>query len=121
MLKIEADISEVIEFGKQAGLSLGDVSKATRKAAAPIVTAAKAAAPVKSGRLRRSIRPVSSKFTVRVRAGGTKTVRYAGPAHWGVTGVGGPRFLTRAADSTLPAVLAILDREINDQIGNLAK
>lgn len=55
---------------------------AGKEAAKPVMEDAKAEAPVRSGRLKDSIRLASLKKSVQVRAG-SKRIPYANPIHWG--------------------------------------
>ena len=70
---------------RQAGDDLQDLSKAHREAAEIAAKASSALAPVKSGRLRDTIRAAGTKTAGIVRAGNNRSsgVPYAGPIHWG--------------------------------------
>lgn len=67
---------------RQAGDDLQDLTKAHREAAEIAARASSALAPVKSGRLRDTIRAAGTKTAGVVRAGFAR-VPYAGPIHWG--------------------------------------
>lgn len=69
---------------RQAGDDLQDLSKAHREAAEIAAKASSALAPVRSGRLRDTIRAAGTKTAGIVRAG-FKRIPYAGPIHWGWT------------------------------------
>lgn len=67
---------------KQAGDDLQDLTAAHREAAEIAARASSALAPVKSGRLRDTIRAAGTKTAGIIRAGFAR-VPYAGPIHWG--------------------------------------
>jgi hypothetical protein len=107
------------------------LNEASRKALAPMLTAARANAPVRSGALKRSLaikrRPRSSKIApvhvigprVDFQAGDERPIKYAhivefgrAPNADGQGGLSGTRFLTRAFEATADAALQILKSEL---------
>lgn len=66
---------------------LDDLKEAHAKVAAIVATAARAAAPVRTGKLAESIRPNAGQRYARVSVGNNRKsksgIPYAGPIHWG--------------------------------------
>jgi hypothetical protein len=66
---------------------LDDLKQAHLKVARIVASAAKAAAPVRSGKLAESVRPNAAQRYARVSIGNNRTTKkgipYAGPIHWG--------------------------------------
>lgn len=85
----------------------GMVEAGTR-AAKIVADKARLEAPVRSGALRQSIRPVRKQGGVAVRAGGSLGVPYAKPVHFGYRTLDykGNRFMFRAADATVDKAAA---------------
>lgn len=77
---------------------LDDLKTAHQKVARVVAEAARAAAPVRSGKLAGTIRPNAGQRYARVSVGNNRTtasgVRYAGPIHWGWP-VGSPKLPAR--------------------------
>jgi HK97 gp10 family phage protein len=67
---------------KKLSGDLGELKEAHRTVAEKVADRARATAPVRTGRLRDSVRPGATKTKAVVRAGGAR-VPYAGPIHWG--------------------------------------
>jgi hypothetical protein len=67
---------------KAAGVSVQDLKAAHREIAERVVTEAQRRAPVRTGRLKASLRPVGTSASAIVR-GGARSVPYANPVHWG--------------------------------------
>jgi len=67
---------------KAAGVSLQDLKAAHKEIAERVVTEAQRRAPVRTGKLRNSLKPGGYAASAVVRAPG-RTVPYANPIHWG--------------------------------------
>lgn len=68
---------------KQAGEDLSDLKAAHREAARIAAEASADLAPVKSGRLAKTIRASGTNTAGIIRAGNNTRVPYAAPIHWG--------------------------------------
>lgn len=68
---------------RRAGVNTRDLRAANRAAGRIVATAARGAAPRKTGRLARTVRPAGSTATRAVVTAGRTNVPYAGPIHWG--------------------------------------
>lgn len=68
---------------KKAGLDLQDLKDAHQQVADMVRDIAAANAPVRSGRLRNSVRASGTKTSAIVRAGTARTVPYGPAVHWG--------------------------------------
>lgn len=67
---------------KKAGYDISDFKKVNREAAATVAAFSKSTAPVRTGKLKNTIRAAGTARAGIVRAG-FKRVPYAGPIHWG--------------------------------------
>lgn len=67
---------------KKAGYDIADFKKVNRAAATTVASFSKSTAPVRSGKLKSTIRAAGTARAGIVRAG-FKRVPYAGPIHWG--------------------------------------
>lgn len=70
---------------KAAGVSVQDLKAAHKQIAERVVREAQRRAPVRTGRLRNSLRPVGTQASAIVRSPG-RSVPYANPIHWGWPG-----------------------------------
>lgn len=79
------------------------------KAAQVVADRAKIEAPRQTGALARSIRPARKQGGAAVRAGGTASVAYAKPVHFGYRTLPykGNRFMFRAADASVDEAAAL--------------
>lgn len=68
---------------KQAGIKLDDLKAVHAMAAAIAAEASASLAPVRTGRLRRTIRSSGTTTAGIIRAGNNTRIPYAGPIHWG--------------------------------------
>ena len=68
---------------KQVGVPTAEVSAASQQAAEIVAKSARTLVPVRSGRLRASIRSKKQARKVLVSAGNNGSVPYANPIHWG--------------------------------------
>lgn len=78
------NMREINRALKNVGVPAAEVRKAGKKSAESVIAEAKALVPVRSGKLRNTIRPgATSTGKVTIRAGNNTTVQYANPIHWG--------------------------------------
>jgi hypothetical protein len=105
---------------RRAGLDLEDLKATHARIAGMVATTGKSYAPRRSGRLAASIRPSGTKTAAIVRAGYAR-VPYAHPIHWGWPrrGIRANPWLSRAAQSSEPAWLAIYTREVDRILGTI--
>lgn len=97
-----------------------DAPKAMREAnlaaARTVIAAALPNVPVRSGALKRTIKPLASATAARMKLGGTNAVPYAAAVHWGTgprPGLRGPHKIRRRA--FLWDARQSLSREVRDQ------
>lgn len=81
-IKVEG-LKDVLFALKQIGVPTAEVSAASQQAADIVASTARTLVPVRSGRLRASIKSKKQARKVLVSAGTNKTVPYANPIHWG--------------------------------------
>jgi HK97 gp10 family phage protein len=78
------NMREINRVLKNVGVPASAIKDAGKKAAASVISEAKALVPVRSGKLRNTIRPgATARGKVTIRAGNNTTVQYANPIHWG--------------------------------------
>lgn len=78
------NLREISRGLKYIGAPLAEIKAAGKEAGDIIANEAKGLTPVRTGRLRDSIKVfVSAKGVVNVRAGNNRTIPYANPIHWG--------------------------------------
>ena len=89
---------------KKAELSLKDMTAIHKHIATVVATEAKRRAPVRTGALRKSVRPAATQTAAIVRVGSNKRVPYAMPIHWGwpSRNVKKNPFVSHAAQATEP-------------------
>jgi len=75
-------LNEAVRALKVIGVPGTEIAKAGQESAEIVATEARTLVPVKSGKLRGSIRTAKLQRRVVVRAGGSR-VPYANPIHWG--------------------------------------
>ncbi|EEH64391.1 putative phage protein, HK97 gp10 family [Gleimia coleocanis DSM 15436] len=90
-----AGIRALSRDAARVGVDAKDLTQLNKRLAAPIASRAQQLAPVKSGKLRRGIKPSRSKLAVRVTVGGNR-LPYAGVRHYGLPGHEMPLWLSRA-------------------------
>lgn len=81
-IKVEG-LKEALNALKQIGVPTAEVSAASQQAAEIVAATSRTLVPVRSGRLRASIRSKKQARKVLVSAGNNTTVPYANPIHWG--------------------------------------
>ena len=109
---------------REAGDDMTDLKDLHRQLADDVAGTAKTKVPVRSGRLRNSVRGSGTKTAARVRAGnnrksGPTSVPYAAPIHfgWGRRGIKPQPFLYEALDDRRQEVI---DR-YNDEIDSIIR
>lgn len=76
-------LNQTVRALKDIGTPVKELNQAAKDAGEVVAVEARALAPVKTGRLRNSIRVASLQNRVVVRAGNNTAVPYAGPIHFG--------------------------------------
>jgi hypothetical protein len=106
---------------KKAGVDLGDLKAVHRQAAQIAAYAAAPLVPVRSGKLRRTIRAAGTKTAGIVRAGNNTRVPYAGLIHWGWKSRGiKPRpFLAAGAHASESTWLRVYDRYMTTTLAQI--
>ena len=77
------NLREINRALKAVGVPRKEVTAAAKKAGEAVVNEARSLTPVRSGRLRDSIRISSARGGIRIQAGNNTTIPYANPIHWG--------------------------------------
>lgn len=87
---------------------------ANKEAAAPVVERAQVLVPVRTGKLRRSIKATSTVSDAFVKAGGVNAVPYAAVIHFGhpKRRIRPQPFLYKAADQRVPQVYAAFEKAV---------
>lgn len=81
-IKVEG-LRDALRALQTIGVPTAEVSAASQQAAEIVASTARTLVPVRSGRLRASIRSKKQARRVLVSAGNNRTVPYANPIHWG--------------------------------------
>jgi hypothetical protein len=107
---------------KRAGLDVADLRSVHKQIAELVVGPAKAASPVRTGRLRDSVRPGATQTAAIVRAGRSK-IPYAGPIHWGwpARNIKAQPFLVEAAHDTESRWLKLYADALDDIIETIER
>lgn len=102
---------------RRAGADVRDMSKVNKAVAGTVAEEARRRSPIRSGRLRRSIRPGGRQTAGYVSAGRKGTVPYAGPIHygWPARNIAAQPFLLDAMGAKEAEVV----RQYQDYIGEL--
>lgn len=95
---------------KRAGLDMADMNRAHAKVSEYVARRAAPAAPVRSGRLRATLRSSGQRGAAVIRLG-RSAVPYAGPIHygWASRGIKPQPFVTDTIDTEQPQWLAVYD------------
>lgn len=114
-------ISGVQELNRaltRMGVDAGDLTRVNQSVAGLVATRASDLVPVRSGRLRSSIKPRASKLRGSVKAG-SRAVPYAGPIHfgWPVHNIAPQPFLYQALDERRGEIV----RRYAEQVETLVK
>lgn len=98
-------LNQVIRALKDVGVPAKEVSGAGKEAAEIVAGEARTLVPVRTGKLRDSIRVGGQQRKVIVRAGGAR-VPYANPIHWGWfrRGIKPNQFFSRAIATNIDAI-----------------
>jgi hypothetical protein len=81
-IKVE-NLQQVLKALKQIGTPTAEVGKAAQEAADIVANMSRSLVPVRSGKLRETIKSKKQARKVLVSAGTNKSVPYANPIHWG--------------------------------------
>jgi hypothetical protein len=81
-IKVE-NLRQVIRALKEIGVPTAEVGKASQEAADIVANMSRSLVPVRSGKLRATIKSKRQARKVLVSAGTNKSVPYANPIHWG--------------------------------------
>jgi hypothetical protein len=81
-IKVE-NLQQVLRALKEIGAPTAEVGKASQEAADIVANMSRSLVPVRSGKLRSTIKSKKQARKVLVSAGTNKTVPYANPIHWG--------------------------------------
>lgn len=81
-IKVE-NLKQVIRALREIGVPTAEVGKASQEAADIVANMSRSLVPVRSGKLRSTIKSKRQARKVLVSAGTNKTVPYANPIHWG--------------------------------------
>jgi HK97 gp10 family phage protein len=81
-IKVE-NLSQVIKSLQAIGTPTAEISAAAQEAGMIVASTAKTLVPVRSGKLRSTIKSKKQARKVLVSAGNNTTVPYANPIHWG--------------------------------------
>lgn len=76
-------LREINRALKTVGVPRKEITAAAKKAANVVILEAKSLTPVRSGKLRDSIRPGTRRGGITIMAGNNTTIPYANPIHWG--------------------------------------
>lgn len=115
--KVEG-LTQAIRDMRTLGVEVEDLKAAFTKIAAEGAERAASHAPVRSGRLSRSIRGNKAKSKAVVRAGTKRGAPHAGPINygWPRRGIRASGFMQRADQDMQPRAVRMLEDEINNQI-----
>lgn len=107
---------------RKAGQSLDDLRTVNASAARVVETAARGQVPVRSGRLKGSLRSSGTKTAGIVRAGGAR-VPYAGVIHWGWPrrNIAARMYIVDPAHTTEPTWTNLYMAELNRVLNRLAQ
>jgi hypothetical protein len=81
-IKVE-NLKQVIRALREIGVPTAEVGKASQEAADIVANMSRSLVPVRSGKLRSTIKSKRQARKVLVSAGTNKSVPYANPIHWG--------------------------------------
>lgn len=106
---------------KRAGIDAAELKPVHQSVGRTVEQAGASLAPVRTGRLRASMRSSGTKTAAIVRAGGAK-VPYAGPVHWGwpARGIGANPWISEAAQRTEPQWTRFYEAEVDRILGQVA-
>lgn len=109
---------------RRMGADMKDLTAINREVADKVVGEARGRAPVRSGRLRRSIKPKATQTRAAVRAGGgsgKNLVLYAGPIHfgWFLRNIDPQPFLYDALDARKDEIVRRYERRVAQLVEKL--
>lgn len=113
-----ANLNKFIRAMKKLGMNTQDLSGATTRIRSLVVPPAISGAPVKTGRLRNTVKARKYPNKVEVQAGNNTTVPYANPIHWGwkVRNIEPNPWIEEIRDAKFDAVVEIFIEETNKVI-----
>jgi HK97 gp10 family phage protein len=111
-------LSKLVSTMRKAGVDMEDMKAANQTVALIVAKQGQINVPVKTGRLRSSIRGSRAKSKATVRAG-NGGVKYAGYVHWGTHKMPPTLFLTNAAEQTQPEWVDDYYRELERLVGRI--
>lgn len=105
---------------REAGVDVTRLNNTHKEAANIAADAARAAAPVRTGALARSIRTGATRKAGIIRAG-RNSVPYANAIHWGwpARGIRANPSMSEAAQASEPAWLQVYERRVNEIINDI--
>jgi hypothetical protein len=108
---------------KKLGLKTQDLSGATTRIRSLVVPPAISGAPVKTGRLRSTVKSRKYPNKVEVQAGNNTTVPYANPVHWGWQARNIPpnNWIEKVRDDKFFAVVEIFKEETQKLINRVER
>jgi len=108
---------------KKLGLKTQDLSGATTRIRSLVVPPAISGAPVKTGRLRSTVKARKYPNKVEVQAGNNTTVPYANPIHWGWQARNIPpnNWIEKVRDDKFTAVVEIFKEETQKLIDRVER
>ena len=106
---------------KKAELSLKDMTAIHKHIATIVAEEAKKRAPVRTGALRKTVRPAATQSAAIVRVGNNKRVPYAMPIHWGwpSRNVKKNPFVSHAAQATEPRWTAYYLKQVDEILSRI--
>ena len=106
---------------KKAELSLKDMTAIHKHIATIVATEAKRRAPVRTGALRKSVRPSATQTAAIVRVGNNKRVPYAMPFHFGCPSRNVKKypFVSHASQATEPRWTAYYLKQVDEILSRI--
>lgn len=113
-----ANLNKFIRGMKKLGLDTQDLSGATTRIRSLVVPPAISGAPVRTGRLRNTVKARKYPNKVEVQAGNKTTVPYANPIHWGwkARNIKPNNWIEKVRDDKFQAVIQIFIEETEQVI-----
>jgi hypothetical protein len=113
-----ANLNKFIRGMKKLGLDTQDLSGATTRIRSLVVPPAISGAPVRTGRLRNTVKARKYPNKVEVQAGNNTTVPYANPIHWGwkARNIKPNNWIEKVRDDKFQAVIQIFIEETEQVI-----
>lgn len=113
-------VATVAKTLRKAGIKLTELKPVNLEAATIALNRARAIAPVRSGKLKATLRASGTNRAGVIRAGNNRAqgVPYAGPIHWGWGRRGIPKnpFMAKAAKDTEPQWQSVYEDIVNEAL-----